>query len=426
MLLFTVCAYVLYSDRMTKKDKRVGRNVISSLNYKIKMKVSNLRLKSLALVLGISCGMFWFLSGDASAATKTWVSAGTNVNWSTPQNWSPAGAPVDGDNINFSCANSGYCESIFDIPGLSVGTISFSGSLPGDVINLTNAPIVVNGGINSATIGSIFHGSVFLGANITVNNTVLGAVDLNGHNLTLTGKGVVNSSNGQTWLGIAGDITGDGTLVINADNDQEVYLAGENLYSGVTTISNGKFVSNGQNPNNHTLNMFGVSDIDVGPLGKVTFTFDQSETGSTFLNKITFNRTDNTLAQLLLINKSTNNSAISIGFSGVDLSSNTRFDVDIGGGALSINLAGIIANSYCVEYGLNNTQSTYFMNGPTCTNTTGGTGNNGIPKDPNSVVAPKTGVVAGVVIVTSVVTAAAGTGLSLRNRRSLVKSNSEK
>lgn len=378
-------------------------------------------LSSRRLILGplfcLSLGLVSFaFSAEVSAATKTWV-GGTpsNTNWSNASNWSPAGVPVDGDAITFDCNSTDQCTSIFDIPGLEVSSITFSGTSVARVDNPTSAPIVLKGDISSVTPGSVFSGDIVLGADIKATNTMLGAVDLNDYRLSLRGRGVVKPTSGEQWIGIGGDITGNGELSIDVENDQEVYLSGENTYSGVTDINSGRFVSNGQSDVNATMAMFGVSDVRVGPLGKVVFTFNEAETGFSFDNLLTFNRLDPALAQLLVVNKSSNNSTIAIAFSNIELKSATRFDVDITSGGLTVDLDGIAANNYCIEYGSDGAQASYFQNGPICEG----------DKDPNAngqvPLKPKTGVIASSV---AVVVIGAGISLASYQIRKKVKLNS--
>lgn len=368
----------------------------------------------------VASSLFLLGGGDVSAATKTWAGTeGGSTTWSNANNWSPLGAPVDGDSIVFDCALAADCASIFDIPGLTVSSVNFTGAFPGQVLNTTDAPVVVNGDISSVNPGTVFQATVVLGADITVNNVVLVNLDLNTHNITLTGKGVLNGTD--RWVGVAGYIIGDGTINISVDVDQEFYLAGENYYSGITNVNSGKFVSNGQNPSAKTINMFGVSDVNVGPLGKVTFTFDETDNNLSFLNIIRFNRTNIALNQLLAVNASTNNSLVTVLFPGVVLNSDTRFDVEVSEGALSINLNGVTDNNYCIEYGEDNLQANYFINGPDC---------DGIPEEPNpeepeppvvkNPSVPKTGAVVSAVVGAATLAGLSGVGLYTRRNKSKI------
>lgn len=384
---------------------------MNSISYKI---------KSLLFVVAAASCMALLGSAETSAATKTWAGTGSgSTSWSNSANWSPSGAPVDGDSVVFDCDTEAECASIFDIPGLVVESVTFDGSYPGQVLNSTDAPIVVNGDIGSVNPGTVFQATVVLGADIMVSNTVLVGLDLDGRSITFRGKGVTNGS--ERWVGVAGYILGDGTINIDVDADQEFYLAGANYYSGVTNVNSGKFVSNGQNPANKTINMFGVSDVNVGPLGKVVFTFDETDNNLSFLNIIRFNRINAELNQLLATNGTSNNSLVSVLFPGVVLNSNTRFDVDISDGGLSINLAGTTDNGYCIEFGEGNTQANYFLNGPDCKDE--------VPVDPSQPTikpsAPKTGAIVSAVVGVSTIAGLSGVGLYSRRKQG-IKNISEK
>ncbi len=383
-------------------------------------------LKKRALLLGlIFCSILSLVSlgssRGVSAATKTWVGGSGDNNWSTGANWSPVGAPVNGDGVMFECNDSNGCSSVFDIPGLSLSSINFSGSGAETVSNPSGAPIYLSGDISSSSAGSVFEPELILSANLRVNNVVLGLVDLNGYELTLSGKGVIKPPASDRWIGIAGDITGDGVLNIDADADQEVYLSGENTYSGTTNVNGGKFVSNGQNADNATMAMFGVSDVNVGPLGKVVFTFSEAEAGFSFDNLLTFNRLDPLLTQLLAVNKTANSSVLSVAFSNIELKSASRFDVDVTSGGLLVNLDGVVANNYCIEYGQENTQTSYFQNGPICV------GDKEVEDKTTQVpLKPKTGIVASSVIVIVVGSLIALVSYQIRKQKKLDSINNEK
>src|ERR1035437_5179256 len=59
--------------------------------------------KTLALLAGTL-----LLANSASAATKTWVVGGTDTNWSSSANWTPAGGPLKGDDAVFGNGGTAY------------------------------------------------------------------------------------------------------------------------------------------------------------------------------------------------------------------------------------------------------------------------------------------------------------------------------
>lgn len=319
------------------------------------------------LFLVVGAFLFLFTPQHTFAATKTW--AGTSVGdiWDDANNWSPSGVPVDNDDIVFNCATEDECDSVFDLPGLIVNSISFEGDVAAVVANPTDAPMTILGDITSVNPGSRLEAALVLGADSTVHNTVLGAVDLNGNTLTITGKGEIKPTTSDRWIGLEGEISGDGTLNIDADADQEVYLSGPNTYSGTTNVNSGMFVSNGQHLTNRTIDMFGVSDINVGPLGKVILFFDETESGFSFENTMTFTRTNPSYTQLEIGNDASDSSLVEMALTSIVLNSDTRFDLDTTNGDITIDLAGITDNGYCIEFGLDGVDEDSFLNGPSCT-----------------------------------------------------------
>ena len=45
--------------------------------------------------------LFLAAAWPAHAALRTWTGAGANAFWSTPSNWSPSGAPQNGEDLLF-------------------------------------------------------------------------------------------------------------------------------------------------------------------------------------------------------------------------------------------------------------------------------------------------------------------------------------
>src|SRR6267143_7166985 len=86
----------------------------------------------ITLLLGV------FANGVTSAATKTWSGSGLNDRWSTPENWSPYGAPQDGDALRFA-GFTVHQSNVNDLTNLLVQSIVFSGnsySISGNPIRL--------------------------------------------------------------------------------------------------------------------------------------------------------------------------------------------------------------------------------------------------------------------------------------------------
>ncbi len=350
------------------------------------MKTSKIKLFTLFFVIAAS----FFVVGhkNAFAATLTWDAGGDGSTWSDGDNWSTNAVPVDGDGVVIACS-TGSCNTIMDITGLELASISFTGAGQGYIDTNTASPytLTVAGNISSVFEGSVITNALTLGADVTSDNVQLGAVNLNSHKLTLTGSGYLRANGDGNpegpggWIGIGGPITGAGTLDIAADSDQEVYLgcSNDSTYTGTTNIISGLFVSNGcsniisgeylgiSSTSIDKISLFGDSVVNVGPQGKIRFTVDQTDNNATVDNVINLDRTGGTEAQLEFYNHSTNNSAVTINFPNIELESFNRFAVNTDAGNILVNLVGITANGYCVEYGdANNSQAANFQNGADC------------------------------------------------------------
>ena len=184
-------------------------------------------------------------SQKAFSATVTWDGGGDASTWSDGDNWSANAIPVDGDDIVINCAGPSACVSVADISGLSVSSLSFTGAGETQVTQLVSASITLTGNITASTPGSYIEAPLSLGANAIATNVQLGALNLNGFAFTLTGSGGLRSNGANPagpggWIGIGGVISGDGTLNIEADADQELYLgcSGDpNTYTGTTNVT---------------------------------------------------------------------------------------------------------------------------------------------------------------------------------------------
>src|SRR5438067_903220 len=99
------------------------------------------------------------------AASLTWNGGGTDSNWSTVFNWSPAQAPVSGDSLTFD--GFGRLTNTNDVSGLTLSGVTFAPTagafsvgglgvtLGGDIADNTgvlteafNVPMILNGNRN--------------------------------------------------------------------------------------------------------------------------------------------------------------------------------------------------------------------------------------------------------------------------------------
>ena len=106
------------------------------------------------------------ITRSATAATKTWAVGGVNTNWSTLNNWSPAGVPQTGDDAVFSVVGAtAYVTNTIPTTNNAVDS-SFTGVLNSLAYNQTNSShwtLITGPGLvvssTSATVSPLFVGS---------------------------------------------------------------------------------------------------------------------------------------------------------------------------------------------------------------------------------------------------------------------------
>src|SRR4051812_19602824 len=101
----------------------------------------------------------------SAASTLTWTGGGTDSNWSTPANWSPAQAPVAGDSLSFPPGVS-KLTSHNDLPAdTSLGTITLTGS--GYTLTGNSVSAAVDGSGQNATLDNTISLPMVLGQAIS-------------------------------------------------------------------------------------------------------------------------------------------------------------------------------------------------------------------------------------------------------------------
>src|SRR5262245_52246493 len=88
-------------------------------------------------------GLLLSLTFSTTGAERSWTGAGGNNLWSNPNNWSPAGAPQDGDDLNFFniCPLPIGCPAftvVNDLNNLRVGELRFGDHASGNVEYIVN------------------------------------------------------------------------------------------------------------------------------------------------------------------------------------------------------------------------------------------------------------------------------------------------
>ncbi|MBL8309528.1 MAG: autotransporter-associated beta strand repeat-containing protein [Burkholderiales bacterium] len=155
-------------------------------------------------------------ANPSSAATKTWTGGGGNANWSTAANWSPPGAPVAGDLVQFntpatSNANLGAVAIIGIILGPNSGGTVINGAV---TINASILTINIDDQSTSATASQI-------------NATV-----------AITGAGLyIKSGNAAHTLSMGAAISGAHAVRIIGPGAVEFASASNNTYTGATTVA---------------------------------------------------------------------------------------------------------------------------------------------------------------------------------------------
>jgi len=343
---------------------------------KMSIKINNNFWRSI-VVSAFLFGLFTvFNSPEAFAATRTWDGGGGDSNWNTAQNWDTDTAPVNGDSVIFSLSNNAYATTN-NISNLSLSGITVQGTPNGMTSITSTTPLTLTGNVNNnETSGSNFtlFGSLVLGSNVIIKNTEISSrvgneatdtLNLNGNTLTVT---TATPYTGSTH-GIDISIVGNGVFNIDVRNSVSLYIASSiyapngNTYTGTTNIMSGLVTSNGGNSNT----MFGTSLINVYPTSTLSV-----ETNN--INPFTFNNQINIMQAVVIDNSyledqlyvwgDVPNQVINI--PNITLNGNARFSAnDTGAAGMTINLAGITANNYCVQYGNeDNWQASWFLNGP--------------------------------------------------------------
>jgi len=180
--------------------------------------------------------------------SNLWSGGGSDGLWGTNTNWNPTVVPTVGADILFDntyvnaaqVINTGTNRSVrsmsFDAPfgyTLNNNTITFdSQGVSGfSGINVTQTHGTATNTINSAIAIS---NAINIRNNSTGTLNLAGAIDTNGHTLTLDGTGPATN--------ISGAISDSGAVIKN--DSGTVTLSGNNTYSGGTTLNNGTLNAN--------------------------------------------------------------------------------------------------------------------------------------------------------------------------------------
>lgn len=159
--------------------------------------------------------------------------------WSDPNNWSPQGVPQDGEDLRFYSLALFFGDvfMINDLTNLTIRSLDFGLSANGDAeAHLYGQPLGISHGISNVfsfecqvyiycnlklagnqtfVTGSPLTAGGFFGEDITMH--FLGAIDLNGRNLTLFASGYSGAfGDGAGRMYVKGGITGAGNVLVIA------------------------------------------------------------------------------------------------------------------------------------------------------------------------------------------------------------------
>jgi fibronectin-binding autotransporter adhesin len=183
------------------------------------------------------CILVILVSGawQASAIVRTWTGAGANGNWNTSANWTPSGAPQNGDDLIFPAATPRLINTN-DLVGRTFSSISFNGASGGYL--LRGNAITLTGGITSAnTAGeNDIETLLTLGASQTFTVTSGGTLEIN-TNININGM-TLTVNNGFACR-LDGAISGAGNLVKNGGGILTFAGTAPNTFSGPVTVNTG-------------------------------------------------------------------------------------------------------------------------------------------------------------------------------------------
>lgn len=326
----------------------------------------------------------------AFAASKTWTGGGSDRKWSTAGNWSPSGAPANGDDIIIG-NDSNPADIEIDSSGVSVSSVTWTGG--SDKLDATAHGITVTDAVNGTGASGVTYifGNITLGGDVTWNNTSIGTSSPSStYSLTLNSHTLTVQNTGSYIMSFDQPIAGSGTVVYDTSQGQGVQLYSPNTYSGQTVINgNDGILTVDLTPSQ----AFGSSSVTVKSGASLSISLPNGAT--TFNNAITLeastNATDSSTWSYISVSCSGDCTSAQLALPNVTLQGNVRM---LATGNVVINLAGIQANGYCVEY--NDTLGASFQNGPAACDLGDGGATN-VPGVPNTGAQPKDIVVLAVV-----------------------------
>jgi autotransporter-associated beta strand protein len=109
-------------------------------------------VKTLLLTLAALWVPGW-MAMPALGIDRHWVGQ-TNPYWSEPSNWNPAGAPQNGDDLDFDGGNDSNQSMVNDVVNLTVNSLNFGNGQNSEDYQLSDNSVTVNSAISSVPSGS--------------------------------------------------------------------------------------------------------------------------------------------------------------------------------------------------------------------------------------------------------------------------------
>lgn len=228
------------------------------------MKTKKLVTFGASLAVSLFC-LVVLKTSPALAAVKTWTDTSADHKFSTSSNWSPSGAPTNGDSLVFPVSTGLTSYNTFitnDIDNLSVAGISFtgnsgsSGSCTYRNFNFNNGgssttdPLTLTGNIDPSAVTGECTPSVNFDMNLAISTSTF---TLSGHGygkiyisfgdystprtLSIGSSNLVFSASGSP-MSIYSNISGTGNITSSSGG---LYLGGDNSgFSGTISSINGE------------------------------------------------------------------------------------------------------------------------------------------------------------------------------------------
>ena len=272
-----------------------------------------------------------------------WSGGGANGLWATNTNWDPTAVPTVGADILFDNTHVASAQTIDTGANRTVRSLGFDTpyayTLNNNTLIFDNQGVTGFSGINVSqthgTATNTINSAISLSNAITVRNNstgtlaLTGALDTNGHTLTLDGSGTATT--------ITGVISDTGAIIKNDAGTAALNAA--NTYSGGTTVNNGTLSTN----NNAG---FGTGAITLAG-GNLA-----STASNTIANAVALNA-NSSLSGLTLTNTLTQTGSRTLG-----LTDTTLGAVALGGGTLTTavtsgtsTISGVISNGALTKTG---------------------------------------------------------------------------